>query len=482
MAMTKYFITTPIYYINDRPHIGHAYATIAADMLARWHRMQGEEVLFTTGTDENSQKTVEAAEAVKQDPRAYTDEMSITWQKTWDEMGISYNQFVRTGQPNHQKAVYELIKRCEDSGDIFTGDYEGLYCVGCEEFKRESELVDGKCPLHNRVPEKRKEKNYFFKLSKYQKPLLDHISKHPEFIQPESRRNEMVAFIERGLEDISISRQHGKWGIDWPDDKEQKIYVWFDALVNYLTVTGFPSESSGQWWPADVHIVGKDIAKFHAIYWPAMLLSAKIPLPKTVFAHGFFTIEGKKIGKSLGNAIDPIQLAGDYGIDALRYFLLREIPFGSDGEFNHERFQQVYNADLANELGNAVQRVAAMVSKYLGGTIGEVPVASHDTGSIRRAIDQFRLDKALEEIWVHVKGVNQYIEDEKPWELAKSDKEQLVKVLQQATSDLLHVARLIMPFVPATAERIIKTFEGGRIDASVGILFPKFEESAKKAS
>ncbi len=476
--MSKFFLTTPIYYINDKPHIGHAYPTIAADVLARWHRQNGDDVLFTTGTDENSQKTVESAEKAGKDPAAYTGEMAETWRKTWNMTGVSFDRFIRTTEPDHKAAVYELIKRAEKSGDISAGEYQGLYCIGCEEFKRESELADGKCPLHNRAPEKRNEKNYFFKLSKYQDQLLAHIEQHPDFIRPASRRNEILAFIKGGLEDISVSRQHGKWGIDWPGDKEQKVYVWFDALANYLTVAGFPKPGFEKWWPADVHIVGKDITKFHCVYWPAMLMSAGLPLPASVYGHGFFTIDGQKISKSLGNAIDPIELAGNYGIDALRYYLLREIPFGGDGEFSRERFKSVYEADLANELGNAVQRVASMVNKYLSGTFGDLPPGAHDTGAVREAMDNLRPDLALAEIWEHVKGVNQYIEYEKPWALAKTDPGHLLQVLQQAVGDLIHVAKLIMPFMPATAERILQTFADGQVNTGVGILFPKFEEAA----
>ena len=474
--MSKFYITTPIYYINDRPHIGHAYTTIAADVLARWRRQAGDEVMLSTGTDENSQKTVEAAEKAGQQVQAFTDSMAGIWKATWDETGISYNRFIRTTDQEHKEAVYEFIKRVQQKGDIELGEYEGLYCVGHEAFLRPDELVDGKCPEHNREPEKRQEQNYFFKLSRYQQPLLDYIEKNPDFIQPGSRRNEVIAFIKRGLEDISVSRQNGQWGIDWPGDTNQKIYVWFDALVNYLTVAGFPSDEASKWWPADIHLVGKDIVKFHAIYWPAMLMSAGIELPKTIFGHGFFTIDGQKISKSLGNAVSPAELAGDYGIDALRYYLLREIPFGGDGEFSRERFHQVYNADLANELGNAVQRVAAMVNKYLSGRLGEIPQSSHDTGVIRDYMARLEIDKALTEIWQHVKGVNQYIEDEKPWQLAKTDPNQLAIVLQQSAADLLHVATLLDAFVPATADRIRATFGNGVINNEVGILFPKFEQ------
>ena len=477
--MSKFFVTTPIYYINDRPHIGHAYSTIAADVIARYHRQQGEEVLFATGTDENSQKTVEAAEAGGADVEAYTDEMASAWKQTWDTTGISYDQFVRTTSPEHQKAVYELIDRVNKAGDITQGEYEGLYCVGCEEFKRETELENGQCAIHKREPEKRKEQNYFFTLSKYQQKLLDHIEAHPEFIQPESRRNEIVAFIQRGLEDISVSRQHGKWGLDWPGDNEQKVYVWFDALVNYLTAAGFPEGDSEKWWPADVHIVGKDIIKFHCIYWPAMLMSAGLPLPVAIFGHGFFSIDGQKISKSLGNSIDPVEIAGSFGVDALRYYLIREIRFGGDGEFSTERFRKIYETELANELGNAVQRVASMAERYLGGSLGTLPKAGHDVGLYHEAMQNFQLDRALEELWVHVRSTNQYLEEEKPWELAKSDKDQLVNVLQQAAADLLHVSALLKPFIPATSERIAKTFGAGKIDTNVGILFPKFEEAPK---
>jgi methionyl-tRNA synthetase len=477
--MSKFFVTTPIYYINGKPHVGHAYSTIAADVLARYHRQQGDEVLFTTGTDENSQKTVEAAEAAGQDPETYTEDMSAIWQKTWDASGISYDRFIRTTEADHLKTVDAFIKAVEKKGDITEGEYEGLYCIGHEAFMRPDELVDGKCPEHDRAPEKRKEKNYFFTLSKYQDALLAHIAQNPEFIQPISRRNEMVAFIERGLEDISVSREGGKWGISWPGDKDQKVYVWFDALTNYLTVAGYPGDSS-KWWPADVHIVGKDIMKFHAIYWPAMLMSADLPLPKQIFGHGFFTIDGQKISKSLGNAIDPVGIAGKYGVDAFRFYLFREIPFGGDGEFSHERFHEVYNTQLANDLGNAVQRVASMIVRYFDGNIGQLPKAAHDVGLYHEAMQQLRLDKAIDELWVHVKGVNQFIEEERPWELAKTDKEQLALVLQQATADLLHISGLLAPFIPATAQRIAQTFADGRVDTSVGLLFPKFEDASEE--
>lgn len=473
--MPKFYITTPIYYINDLPHVGHAYSTIAADVLARYARSQGMEVFFSVGTDENGQKTVEAAEKAGKSVSEFADWMSDAWKQTWSQMGISYDRFIRTTEKDHVKASIAFINKVEQAGDIYKGEYEGLYCVGHEAFMRPDELVDGKCPDHNRAPEKRKEENYFFKLSKYEDRLLEYITANPGFVQPDSRRNEVVAFIKRGLEDISISRAEADWGISWPGDDSQKVYVWFDALVNYLTAVGYPGDVS-KWWPADLHMVGKDIIKFHCIIWPAMLMSAGLPLPKAIFAHGFFTVDGKKISKSLGNAVNPVELAGKYGVDALRFYLLREIGFGADGEFSHARFKNTYDTELANELGNAVQRVASMIVRYQGGVIGDVPEASHDTGRIREAMENYRLDRALDEIWAHVRTINQFIEEEKPWELAKTDKDHLQEVLTTAVSDIIHVAHLLLPFIPATAERILKTFEGGKVDTEIGILFPKFDE------
>ncbi len=478
--MAKFFVTTPIYYINDKPHIGHAYSTFAADVVARYHRQKGEEVLFSAGVDENSQKTVQAAEAAGKSLADYTKDMSDIWESTWRRAGVSNDAFIRTTTPEHKAAVYELIKRVRAKDDIYKGTYEGYYCVGCEEFKKEDELLEGKlCPIHKKPVDLIKEDNYFFKLSKYQQPLLDYIKEHPEFIQPESRRNEVVAFIERGLHDFSVSRSTQKWGIPWPDDKDQVVYVWFDALVNYLTAAGFPKASFAEKWPADLHIVGKDIIKFHCIYWPAMLMSAGLPLPRQVFAHGFFTIDGQKISKSLGNAIDPVELAGNFGIDALRYYLLSEFAFGADGEFSRTRFETIYNSDLANDLGNLVQRVAVMITRYLDGTIGELPPHSHDITPYEEAMAELRFDRALGEVWLLIRGLNQYLEEEKPWQLAKNDTTQLAEVLHHAVSDLVQIATLLMPFVPGTAKKIADTFAAGRVHAEVGLLFPKPETIEK---
>lgn len=478
--MAKFFVTTPIYYINDKPHIGHAYSTFAADVLARYHRQQADTVLFSVGVDENSQKTVQAAAVAQEDTAAYTKTMSGVWEDTWKRAGISSDVFVRTTSAGHQKAVLHFLEQVQAKGDIYKGTYEGYYCVGCEEFKKEADLINDKeCPIHLKPVEYLKEDNYFFKLSKYQQPLLDHIEQNPDFIQPESRRNEVVSFIKTGLHDFSVSRATQKWGIKWPGDDNQVVYVWFDALINYLTAAGYPNESYKDMWPADLHIVGKDITKFHCVYWPAMLMSAGIDLPKTIFGHGFFTINGQKISKSLGNTIDPVELAGSYGVDALRYYLLAEIPFGADGEFNQERFETVYNTELANDLGNLVQRVAVMITKYFDGAVGELPQHSHDIVPYETAMAELRFDKALAEVWLLVRGLNQYLEEEKPWQLAKTDVNQLGEVLRHAVADLVQIASLLVPFLPTTAGRIASTFAGGRTHPEVGLLFPKADSIAK---
>ncbi len=474
--MSKFYITTPIYYINDKPHIGHTYSTIVADVLARFHRQHGDNVLFSTGTDENSQKTTQAAEKAEiTDVKKYADGMAAVWEDTWKSLGISHDVFIRTTSTDHQKTVYEFIKRVEAADDIYKGVYEGWYCVGCESFKTDDELVDGMCPDHHKKPEWLKEDNYFFKLSKYQQPLLDHIKANPGFITPETRRNEVVSFLNSGLKDISISRKLKDWGIPFPKDKDQVVYVWFDALTNYLTAAGFPDKKFESWWPPNIHVVGKDIIKFHCTIWPAMLLSAGLQLPEKVVAHGFFTIEGTKISKSLGNAIDPVELVEKYGVDPLRYYLLREIPLGSDGDFSYARFETLYTTELANDLGNLVQRTASMIVKYLDGETGPVEAHSHDAAPVYEAIGHSQMDRALGEIWQTIRGLNQLIEEEKPWVLAKSDPAHLKEVLLHLVADLLQVADLLLPFLPTTSGKIAQTFAAGKVNMDVGILFPKLE-------
>ncbi len=463
-AEGKFYITTPIYYINDRPHIGHLYTTIAADAMAVYRRLRGDRVFFLTGTDENSQKNVEAAEKHGySDIQAYLDMMAETWQTTFAEMRMTNDGFIRTTEPRHRKAVEKFWTLVSETGDIYEGEYEGLYCTGCEGFKLEGDLEDGLCPLHKKAPDVVKEKNYFFRLSAYRERLLAYIDENPDFIQPIARRNEVRSYVERFMEDISISRDVGsvKCGIPVPGDPSQVIYVWFDALINYLTGVGFAADEEAfeSWWPADVHLVGKDIIKFHCALWPAMLMSAGLPLPKRVFAHGFFTIDGEKMSKSLGNVVNPLEVAEKYGRDPLRYFLLKEITFGEDGDFSLKRLAERYSGDLANELGNLLHRTLSMTEKYLD---GKVPAESPDDivpvwDSYEDAMDRLDFGTALETVWGVLRRSNRLIDDAKPWALAKEGKsEELGSVLYVLLERLRHVAWMMLPFIPETAPRILE--------------------------
>lgn len=471
--MAKYFITTPIYYPNAQAHIGTAYTTIAADVMARYRRQQGDEVLFSTGTDENSQKVVKAAEAAGQDAGTYVDDMAAQWKQLFDELNISYDRFVRTTEEAHQRAVYTLFEHLKEQDDVYEGVYEGLYCEGCEDFVKEHELVNGQCPNHDKAPQTLKENNYFFRLSKYQQPLLEYIEQHPELIEPASRRHEIVSFIERGLDDFSLTREHQQWGIPYPFDKEQTIYVWVEALINYLTVTGYPDSGYEHWWPADCHLIGKDITKFHCIYWPAMLMSAGLPLPAQVFAHGFLNINSKKISKSLGNVIKPLEIAEIYGVDATRYLLLRDTPFGQDGDVTWQRFNDVYNSELADDLGNLVSRVSAMIQKYQGGMMGPRSEDAHDMSRYNQAMQGFRLDQALQVVSEFTKDLNLYIEEEQPWVVAKTDTEHVQEILSYLTSNILQLADMLEPFMPQKAEQIRDVFSGRALQPLEQSLFPK---------
>ena len=456
--MKKFYVTTPIYYVNDKPHIGHAYTTIAADIISRWHRMQGADVYFLTGTDENSQKNIEAAKKDgEKDIKKYLDKMSAIWQEAWDSLGLCTNDFIRTTETRHIKSVYKFFDIVNKNGDIYQGDYEGWYCDGCEAFITESELEKGECPAHKKKAKKIKEKNYFFKLTKYRDKLLKHIEKNPDFIQPVSRRNEVVSYIKDFMEDISISRESVEWGIKLPIDESQVIYVWFDALINYLSAVGFGDDSKKfkKYWPADLHLVGKDIIKFHCALWPAMLMSAGLPLPKKIFAHGFFTVDGQKISKSLGNAIDPVELAEIYGLDTIRYFLLREISFGEDGSFSKERLKDRYENDLSNELGNLLNRVLSMTDKYFDGV---VPKSSKEDVEnwpiIIEAYNNLDFMRVLDEAWEVIREANRFIDQEQPWSLAKVDKARLASVMYILLETLRQIAWMIYPVMPQIAEEI----------------------------
>ena len=466
----KFFITTPIYYINDLPHIGHAYATFAADILVRYHNLLGEKTLLLTGSDENSQKTVDAAAKKNLPVEDYANELATNWQETWKKLSVADGnfKFVRTTNKEHSKFVQEFFQKIYDNGYIEEGVYEGLYCVGHEAFIKETDLDENKlCPDHKTEPEHLKEKNYFFKLRDFSERLLELYKNNPDFILPDERRNEVISFVNSGLENISISRETTKWGIKVPFDANQVIYVWFDALLSYYSTT--PKE----FWPADLHIIGKDILRFHAVIWPAMLLAAgwEEYLPKKIFAHGFFTIDGTKISKSLGNAIDPLKITKEFGIDALRYFLFKELPFGHDGDFSLERLKEIYNSDLANGLGNLVARVAKLAESLDLDGVKEVKTPLLDS-TFRIHLDKLEFLQALEYIWKKIKATDKLLEETKPWELVKTDQNKAASVVENLLLQIVEIQELLVPFLPETANKIAKQLQSPKIHPQES-LFPR---------
>lgn len=457
--MDRFYITTPIYYINDKPHIGHAYTTIVADTLARWRAGRDEDVAFLTGTDEQSQKTVDAAKKQGEAVAAYTDRMADAWQSVWRKLGISNTDFIRTTEERHTEVVKDFWGRLDASGDLYRGTYEGLYCKGHEAFLKESELVDGLCPEHKTKPDLVAEENYFFELSKFQKQLLEFYEAHGDFVAPAHRFNEVKAFVEQGLEDVSFSREKRDrdWGIPVPNDPSQVIYVWADALVNYISAVGLEGWESH---PADVHAVGKDILRFHAVIWPAMLMSAGLPLPGQVIANGFLTIDGVKMSKTIGNVIDPLDLAAKYGNDALRYFLLREISYGEDGDYTETKFRERYNADLANGLGNFAARVLALAEKEDLAAPTPAAAPPHDfqkqAAAMRRNVEerlqQFRFPDALAAVWETISFGDRYVNEEKVW--AEKDDAARRQKLFNLVWLLLKIGEALAPFLPATSGKI----------------------------
>ncbi|MDD5285561.1 MAG: methionine--tRNA ligase [Desulfuromonadaceae bacterium] len=502
-----FYVTTPIYYVNDVPHIGHAYTTVAADVLARYKRLMGFDVYFLTGSDEHGQKVEKAAITAGETPLELADRVVKRFQALWERLGISNNDFIRTTQERHKKGVSRIFSDILDRGDIYLGEYEDWYCTPCETFWTETQLIDGRCPDCNRPVEKLKEESYFFRMSKYQEQLLAHIEANPDFIQPKSKRNEIISFVKEGLRDLSVSRTTFSWGIPVPGNDRHIIYVWFDALTNYITALGYPDESGnfGRYWPVDIQLIGKDILRFHAVYWPTFLMAAGLPLPKKVFAHGWWTVEGQKMSKSLQNVVEPNMLIDRYGVDVVRYFLLREVPFGLDGDFSHSALVNRLNSDLANDIGNLLSRSTAMAVKYFDGilpdpdVLAEIDLALKNkteemVTAVDKFIDELAFSKALQAIWDVISAGNKYIDDTAPWTLTKdpAQKNRLATVMYCMLESQRIVHCILSPFLPTTAGKALASLgwheeitkdaltwgglKAGRTIVKAEALFPRFEE------
>jgi methionyl-tRNA synthetase len=468
--MNKFYVTTAIDYVNARPHLGTAYEKIGADCLARYKRLAGFDTYFLMGTDEHSTNVEREARNLGKDPQAYTDEMAVVFERTWKSLHISYDDFIRTTEPRHKRAVARLFEEIHKQGYIYEGKYSGLYCEGCEEFKNEKDLVDGKCPRHLTVPKFIEERSYFFALSKFSGLLKKHILANPDFIRPEIRKNEILNVIESGLEDVSVSRAGKTWGVPLPIAPDQVVYVWFDALINYISAIGYGSDDAQdkqlfqRYWPCDVHVIGKDITRFHCLIWPAMLMAGGVELPASVFGHGFVYNRGEKMSKTLGNIVDPENLAKFFSADALRYLLLREIAFDRDGDFTVELFITRYNAELANELGNLFSRTLSMTGRYFEGA---VPAESTESAKeyarltkgviedYRREMDGLAFDRALAALWRAVQDANRFVEARKPWAQAKAGDTAGLGATLRALLEVLRISSiLVQPFMPEKAKEM----------------------------
>ena len=507
MEKQSYYLTTPIYYVNDKPHIGHAYTTLACDVLARFKRLDGFDVMFLTGTDEHGQKVQKSAEAKGVEPKAFTDEVSQNFRDLTDTLDFTNDDFIRTTEPRHYAACQKLWQTLIDNGDIYLGSYSGWYAVRDEAFYAESEIKDGIAPTGAPV-EWVEEPSYFFRLSAYQDKLMAFYEANPDFVAPKSRFNEVKSFVKGGLLDLSVSRASFSWGVPVPGDEDHVMYVWLDALTNYMTAAGYAQDGGeadyAKRWPADLHMVGKDILRFHAVYWPAFLMAAKLELPKRVYAHGWWTNEGQKISKSLGNVIDPVEIADKYGLDQMRYFMLREVPFGNDGDFSHQAMVHRMNGDLANDLGNLCQRVLSMIFKNCEGVMPTTPSSLTDADEAilgkldalldgqRKHYDNQQFHEALKDIWDVVADANRYVDEMAPWALRKTDLDRMADVLWVLAEILRQTAILIQPVMPEAAANILGQlgikecgFEqlgaGGRLEGGQNLnkptpVFPRFVE------
>lgn len=497
----KYYLTTPLYYVNSVPHIGHAYTTIAQDILARYKRQQGFDVHYLTGTDEHGANIEKTAAANNVTPKAWADDVAAKYKAMWKTLNISYDDFIRTTDPYHEHVVQAIFEKLLKTGDIYLGSYTGKYCVSCEQYYNDSEILEGNlCPVHKRPLTEVHEETYFFKLSRYEKPLLKYYEEHPEFLSPKTRANEIINFVKGGLQDLSVTRTKVAWGIPVPSNPKHTIYVWFDALINYISGAGFgthicndKTEHEAQLkkigvdkfedlWPADLHMVGKEIFRFHTVIWPAVLMALNVPLPKKVFAHGWWTVEGEKMSKTRGNVIDPAVLGEKYGVDPVRAFLFREVPFGQDGDFSMTSFKNRYNADLANNIGNLLSRTLNMLAKQQPQIPAEIvlpesvaqKIADTQT-AIDKAYEELAFDKVLELIYGFSADLNKKVADTKPWEMAKTDPEGAKKILLELIACQRQTAQWITPFMPTVGAEMAKRLAAGPIE-KYAPLFPRIAD------